>query len=726
MQETVLNVAYPFAPVGFDAAGGAEQIVALLDLALVEAGHRSIVIACEGSRVHGTLIPTGLPRGALTAEVRSRWHESYRETIRRAIERYSPDVVHLHGLDFSEYLPAGPVRAIATLHLPISWYPQGIFALEPRVALVCVSESQRRHCPPSAGQLTVIENGVPVERFLYRARKWGFALCLGRICPEKGFHLALDAAARARVPLVLAGRVHPYEEHERYFREEILPRLGPQARFIGPAGMARKRRLLAGARCVLVPSMAEETSSLSAMEALASGTPVVAFGAGALAEIVEHGKTGFLVANTEEMAVAIAESGSLRAECCRARACSRFSWNRAARQYLELYEKLDLRQAASGRAAKEADAIPKRASEANAATDAPIPRFPATLEIEEIVTREAWAAIESEWRDLIERCPDATPFQSPDWLLPWWDHFGRGDLWVLCVRRRGRLKGLVPLFVHEHERRKAAQISLAGMGNSDYLTPLIEPEDGREAAELLLRHLAARRDKWRVADLQALSPDSPLLLAAQGAGLRVRILRQDVCPVLSLPRRGAELMTQLPAKLRRDLRRSRRALESRGEIRVERARMETLADSLEALFRLHGSRWEKKNEPGVLRDSEVQSFQMEASVRLLRAGVLRLDVLFWKEQAAAAIWWMNWRRRAYLYLSGFSPGLEDWSPGAVLLQTVLERAIAEGVREADFLRGGEAYKYAWGARDRIVCRIFLSQSSGARDVRTELRLASGA
>ena len=188
--------------------------------------------------------------------------------------------------------------------------------------------------------LPEIPNGVDVDGFGGRHAKRGFALALGRICPEKGFHIALDAARQAGIGLLLAGQAFGYEEHERYFRDEIVPRLDARRRFIGPVGFVRKRRLLAAARCLLVPSLCPETSSLVAMEALASGTPVIAFPNGALAEIVEHGRTGFLVRDEMEMTEAIAVAGAIDPKVCREEARRRFSAFRTVEAYMRLYEDL--------------------------------------------------------------------------------------------------------------------------------------------------------------------------------------------------------------------------------------------------------------------------------------------------------------------------------------------------------------------------------------------------
>jgi glycosyltransferase involved in cell wall biosynthesis len=187
--------------------------------------------------------------------------------------------------------------------------------------------------------LPPIENGVADHFFTPRHAKRDFALVLARICPEKGVHLAIAAAKRANVPLLIAGEVFSYPEHQAYFEQEVRPRLDRWRRFIGPIGLARKRRLLAAARCLLVPSLVPETSSLAAREALASGTAVIGFPRGALLEVLEHGRTGFLVNDEREMAKAITRAPTVVTTECR-RSARRFSLQKMTSKYIETYRAL--------------------------------------------------------------------------------------------------------------------------------------------------------------------------------------------------------------------------------------------------------------------------------------------------------------------------------------------------------------------------------------------------
>lgn len=334
-------MAYPLAPVGANAVGGAEQVLAQLDRALADAGHRSIVIARADSETAGELIPIPKFEAPYSDAVRKAAQVCCLDAIERVLITEPVDFVHMHGIDFQSYLPSDGVPVLATLHLPVAWYPPEIGGIaRPRTFMHCVSDSQRSLAPFDLPLLPTIHNGIPDTFLSARAEKHGFVLAMGRICPEKGYHHAFDAAKRAGLPLRLAGEVFPYESHQRYFEEEIVPRTDAGRAYIGPAGMNEKIRLLASAQCLAVSSLVHETSSLVAMEALACGTPVVAFRFGALPDIIEHGVTGFIVDDIAEMAEAMKACAELSTDACRESARERFSLARMVGQYFEVYRGL--------------------------------------------------------------------------------------------------------------------------------------------------------------------------------------------------------------------------------------------------------------------------------------------------------------------------------------------------------------------------------------------------
>ena len=341
---TVLSIAYPFAPVGPELVGGAEQILSDLDEEIVAGGDRSLVVACEGSKPAGRLFPVSLPnRGTLDQADREWCRREFHEAVNRALASERVDLVHVHSMDLYEYEFSRNIPVLVTLHMPIDWYsPAMVRKYKGRVNFCYVSESQKRAGISVFGDAPVIGNGVYVPPVYSEARKLDYALVMGRICPEKNAHSALEAGTKAHVRVIIGGQVYPYRAHQQYFEERIAPELEKSGatvkhEFAGPLTPERRQEMLAKAKCLLHPTLAPETSSLVAMEALAAGTPVIAYRSGALPEIVEDGVTGFMVNDVAEMAEAIGKVDAISPAACHKAAQRRFSKDRMIRRYFDLY-----------------------------------------------------------------------------------------------------------------------------------------------------------------------------------------------------------------------------------------------------------------------------------------------------------------------------------------------------------------------------------------------------
>lgn len=350
----ILYIAYPLLQVHDESAGGAEQILWTLEREVARNGmHTTTVAASAGSRVSGELFSTGDPSTRADDYERRRVEHEDRvvEFVRRrAREGNAFDLIHDHSGSFWKRAAEVDTPVLATLHLPRSFYPEGSFdAVPANVSFNCVSDSQAHSFADLDALAGVVPNGIALDCFddndgadaiSIRNRKG--LLWLGRICEEKAPHLALEIAAQACLPITLAGQVYPFSYHQQYFEREVAPRLHdiPNARFISAPAAQLKRHLLRESQALLITSLAEETSSLVAMEAAASGTPVVAFRRGALAEVVREGFTGFLVEDSSLAVSALRQVGDISSVACVQHARECFSAVKMAEKYSQLFERL--------------------------------------------------------------------------------------------------------------------------------------------------------------------------------------------------------------------------------------------------------------------------------------------------------------------------------------------------------------------------------------------------
>lgn len=346
----ILYVAYPLLSVSDESVGGAEQVLWTLERQMTARGHGTVTAACDGSSVAGEVLVTGrAPAEPDTFEDRAAEHEAqvveYAWREQRAGKQF--DLIHDKSGHFWKHASAAPVPVLATLHLPRGFYREEWFEINsPNLSFNAVSEAQGRTFTHLSGMLGTVENGIDTERFAPGLAKSDFILWMGRICEEKGAHVAIEVAEQTGLPLVLAGDVYPFSYHQNYFAREIVPRLERakvKIEFLQKPSFATKLQLLQRAKALIQPALVDETSSLVAMEAMACGTPVVAFRRGALPEVIADRETGFVVDTAEEMVETLGRVYQIDARACRDRAEKRYSARRMADDYEALYERVLLR-----------------------------------------------------------------------------------------------------------------------------------------------------------------------------------------------------------------------------------------------------------------------------------------------------------------------------------------------------------------------------------------------
>jgi glycosyltransferase involved in cell wall biosynthesis len=340
-------ISTPFVRVPPDGYGGTELFAGQLAESLTARGHEVTLFATGDSTFSGKVVacfPTAAwpPSEAVDrAHVRFCLYEISRD-------RQGYDAVQINsplGLRVARELG---IPVVYTIHHCQDARLSRIYEAHPEVSYVAISQRQLDLETPLQCA-TVIHHGVQVDDYPPSRRDDGYLLHLGQFAFEKGTHLAIDAAVAAKMPIVVAGRVHEKPEDQSYFDEELVPRFSlPGVMLGGEADRRRKILLLQRARALLCPIQSEEPFGLIAIEAMLTGTPVIGLDRGSLPEIIDDGVTGIVVTDLAEMTHAIELAAQLDRDACAARARERFSAERMAEEYEKVFESIRARRSAMG------------------------------------------------------------------------------------------------------------------------------------------------------------------------------------------------------------------------------------------------------------------------------------------------------------------------------------------------------------------------------------------
>lgn len=337
----IAMLAPPWIPIPPPGYGGIEFVLQLLCDALVEQGHDVELFCAPGStssaKVH-TLLDAPHPENIGAALFESDHVARAFALIEAAAgDGQAFDLVHDHsGYTALAMADRLDYPLVHTVHGPFDDDTKPYYSVHgSKGALVCISHAQAGDAPSGANVHSVVHNPIDIDTWPVGYHKQDYLLWLGRIVPEKGPHRAIQVARATGRPLVLAGNVQP--RYERFFATQVQPHIdGEQIRYVGEVGGARKQRLFADAFAFLMPIRWPEPFGLVMVEALAAGTPVLAFAHGAAPEIIEHGVNGFLVQDEEEMAAFVERAGELDPLRCR-RSAERFAPDRVAAGYVTAY-----------------------------------------------------------------------------------------------------------------------------------------------------------------------------------------------------------------------------------------------------------------------------------------------------------------------------------------------------------------------------------------------------
>lgn len=320
--------------------GGTERVVSYLTEELVSQGH-DVTLFASGDSVTKARLVAGCQRSLRLDKqcIDKLAHQTV--MLERVFQRATEfDIVHFH-VDYLHFPLSRrePITNVTTLHGRLDIPDLVPLYQEFRdMPVVSISNAQREPLPWANWQATVY-HGLPADLYRFHPEPGSYLAFVGRISPEKRVDRAIEIAKRVRIPLKIAAKVDPVDRH--YFKSTIKPLLcEPLVEFIGEIGDGEKDKFLGNAYALLLPIDWPEPFGLVMVEAIACGTPVIAYRDGAVPEVIEEGHTGFIVEELEDAVEAVRRIPELSRKRCREIFEERFTATRMARDYVKVFERL--------------------------------------------------------------------------------------------------------------------------------------------------------------------------------------------------------------------------------------------------------------------------------------------------------------------------------------------------------------------------------------------------
>lgn len=324
---------------------------------------------------------------------------------------------------------------------------------------------------------------------------------------------------------------------------------------------------------------------------------------------------------------------------------------------------------------------------------------PGTVEVREIRRLEEAKRVAPEWSGLMDRAIDPEPFFTPEWNLAWWDAFGEGEMRLLVARTSSRPVGVAPFRIQRQELWGAERRVLSYWSNpySNRAQVVLDRDLARETASSLVRHMMDEMEGWDVARLGPMPAESQATRVLSSAlsefGARWGMRDSHSSPYIELPDSWDELAAGLDGKFRRNVRRKVRRAENETDLSYQFGG-QSVRD-VDAAFDISKDTWQHEQGTGITSTAAIERFYRTLASKASDRGWLRVAYLLADGQAVSYELSLEYDNRHYNLKIGYRQQRRSLSPGRVLKQAVLRRAISRGLDEYDFLGTAESFKMRW-------------------------------